>query len=163
MISSSLLGRAEHIINKTAFQCQGFHLKHSWGGIPVVIIAGDDFQLSGIGEDAHDAIPPYTKTKSDKNVLRGRHLYREFALNVYKLPTVRRVDKSRQADADLMDRVRIGERVSDEDTKRLMNLHLDAIKANHGEQVVEKIKQNAIYLYFKNEDRCEKNYWNYLK
>ena len=157
MIPSSLLGKTECIVNQTVFEGRGRRTHHSWGGVPVVVIAGDDYQLGGMGEGAPECLPPFAKFKADKNILRGRTLFKEFASTVFKLPKVRRVDESKQQDAELMDRLRIGERVSDNDVQRLQNLHLDVIEQRHGIEYVNKVKRNAIHLFFRNSKRIEHN------
>ena len=93
MMSCSLLGKSEHIINDTAFEGLGSALPSTWGGIPVVIIAGDDYQLQGMGECAPDTTAQFVTTTTDKNILNGRKLFKELGSTVYKLPKVRRVDE----------------------------------------------------------------------
>ena len=127
------------------------------GGIPVVLIAGDDYQLQGMGECAPDTLPQFVSPTSDKNILNGRNLFKEFRSIVYKLPKVRRMDGSKVRDMQLLDRVRVGENVPDDDVQRLQGLHIDVIERKHGKAVVAAIKRNAIYLFFKNVKRSEHN------
>jgi len=156
MLSSKLVGSTEQIISETTYQ--GGHINSlSFGGIPVVIFAGDDYQLGGFGEGAHDCLPPYVKFTPNKNILKGRSVFKQCAETVFKLPFVRRVDDAKQHDKDLLNRVRIGEQVTDDDVTRLQGLHLDAIEKKHGKKVVENIKKKAIYLFYTNEKRIRHN------
>ena len=157
MMSCSLLGKAEHIINETAFEGLGSAIPATWGGIPVVLIAGDDYQLQGMGECAPDTLPQFVRPTSDKNILNGRNLFKEFGSIVHKLPKVRRMDESKVRDMQLLDRVRVGENVPDDDVQRLQNLHIDVIERKHGKAALAAIKKNAIYLFFKNVKRSEHN------
>ena len=157
MIPNSSLGKAERLVSETVYEGQNHSSVHSWGGIPVVLVAGDDCQLGAMGECAPDILPPFTTYKADKAILRGRQLWKEFATTVYKLPTVRRVDESRQRDRDLLDRVRIGEGVQDSDVKRSQNLHLNTISMRHGQKAVDDILKNAIHLFYRNRHRTNHN------
>ena len=88
LIGTHLLGKAERIIDQVAFEGLGSKTGHSWGGIPVVLIAGDDYQLGGMGEVAHDLLPPFNTFKSNKSIMRGRTLFRELSNAVFKFQKV---------------------------------------------------------------------------
>lgn len=156
LMTSKLMGNTEQVISSVAYEGCAINNK-SWGGIPVVLVAGDDYQLAGMGEGAHDCIEPYARYNPDKKVLRGRQLFKEFAQTVYKLPTVRRVNEKNQADRDTLERLRIGENVTDEDTKKLQSLHIDEIERKHGKAAVDAIRRKAIHLFFTNEKRTNHN------
>ena len=156
MLESKFLGNTERIISKFVYNGKGL-LHHSWGGIPVVIIAGDDYQLSGRGEGAHSALPQFSTYTSDKATRRGRQLFLEFASTVFDLPIVRRVQDGRTKDRDLLGRIREGTHVTDEDVKQLKSLHLDTIKQKHGQAVVDEILSQSIHLFYTNEKRIRFN------
>ena len=156
MISSSLLAKTESIVSRTLFQGRA-STKHSWGGIPVVILAGDDYQLGSISEGAHDAIGPCNKPPRTKLILRGRELFKELGKTVFKLQKIRRINESRQKDMELLERLRIGEHVLDSDVAKLESLHIDTIAKQHGGSVASAIKQNAIFLFYTNEKRIHHN------
>ena len=158
LINTNLLGKAEQCFSQCAFGGLGANFTSSWGGVPVVIIAGDDYQLGGRGEIATDCSPGLGKPmKTNKNNMKGRELFLEFASTVYKLPKIRRVDKSKVDDANLMERLRFGEKVTDSDVSRLMGLQLNEIRNSHGQKVVDNILNNAIHLFFRNDKRIEHN------
>ena len=94
MLTSELLGRAELTIQSVAYE--GAQIQDTtFGGIPVVLIAGDDYQLSGITEGAHECTisHPHTKKYTKKPLIRGRQLFRELAHTVFELPKARRIKR----------------------------------------------------------------------
>ena len=152
MISSRLLSRTEQIVSSVVFNGRS-RPGVSWGGIPVVIIAGDDFQLGSFTQGAHDIKGPHANASRSKENVHGKELFEELAQVVFKLPTIRRIDKSRQQDMDLLGRVRCGERVTQSDVEKLQSLHLDKIEQLHGSNKKKEIEMNAIFLFFTNEKR----------
>ena len=153
MVTSKLLGTTEQRVTETIYSGRGLP-QHSWGGIPVVILAGDDYQLPGIQEGAFHVLQ---RVDGSKMTQRGRQLFRESANCVYKLPTVRRICDSQQADKDLMARLRTGNAITDADVEKLQSLHLDNIERKHGSAVVEKIKDQSVFLFWTNEKRIKHN------
>ena len=138
--------------------------KHSFGGVPVVMVSGDDFQLAGaFGESAIDSLPDNSKPTSNKTILKGRQLYMELAENVLHLPKVQRIQKGRTKDRELLDRIRIGENVTDEDAERLLNLRLDKIREVHGDKIAHDIWNKSIYLCYSNKERLEHNLESLVK
>ena len=156
LLSSALLAKSERIISDVIFSGRAGQ-QHSWGGIPVVIIAGDDYQLGSIGEGAHDAIGPFNKPARTKDILQGRELFKELAEVVYKLPTIQRMKEARQQNMELLERLQIGENITDSDVEKLKSLHIENIRKHHGDNVTSKIKQNAIFLFYTNEKRIQHN------
>ena len=131
----------EKVVSETAHGGNG-PSDLSWGGIPVVIIAGDDCQLGGVGQGAIDSLPTGNNGSASKLIHHGRMLcFKEFAKSVITLATTRRVDSSRQQDMELLQRVRIGENVTDSDVNKLQQLHLDNILKRHGQSAVDDIKK----------------------
>ena len=117
----------------------------SWGGIPVVIIAGDDYQLRSIAEGAHDAIGPFNKPPRTKDIMQGRELFEELAQVVYKLQKIQRINQARQQDMELLGRLRVGENITDNDVHKLQSLHINNIRRDHGDETTSKIKKNSIF------------------
>ena len=156
MLSTRLLSRTEQIISSVVFNGRSSP-KVSWGGIPVVIIAGDDFQLGSFTQGAHDIIGKDARAPRSSENIHGRILFKELAEVVFQLPTIRRMDKSRQRDMELLGRLRTGERVKDEDVEKLQSLHLDKIEAQHGKQKRTEIEENGIFLFFTNAKRIQHN------
>jgi hypothetical protein len=55
MISQLVLGKAETNIRESAHN--GGHNTEDWGGIPIIVAFGDDYQLPPIGLGAIDSTP----------------------------------------------------------------------------------------------------------
>ena len=153
LVNSQLLGTAETMISETALG--GGHLtSDSWGGIPVVVLVGDDFQLQGTQEGAIQC-----RLRGDKGAMTraGRAAFIECAQTVYDLQKIRRVNDDKQEDKALMNRIRLGNNILDSDCERLLGLRLDRIERQHGKEYVREIRKNAIHLFYTNEKRVRHN------
>lgn len=152
LLTSRLLGSTSQIISETIFS--GCNIDELVGGIPVLILAGDDHQLPGMHEGGIEALSRYGGSKMTQ---KGREVFRECAKMVFKLSTLRRISDSKQADKDLMQRVREGVNITDNDVEKLQSLHLDSIRDKHGPDTVADIEKDAIYLFWTNEKRTKHN------
>jgi PIF1-like helicase len=152
MLTSKLLGNTSQILYETIFNGTG--IDDILGGLPVLVLVGDDYQLPGTGEGALEALYNYGGSKMTQ---RGRSILLHCAKTVYKLSTVRRINDDRQADKELLQRIREGTAVTDADVARLQALHLDNIRDKHGPDVVAEIQKDALYLFWTNEKRTKHN------
>ena len=153
LVSSQLLGTAEATISETAFN--GGHVKDlSWGGIPVVILVGDDYQLQGTTEGAIETLHRTDKGAATK---RGRKAFLECSRTVFELNRIRRVSDKEEAAKALMNRIRLAEDITDDDANKLLGLRLEKMKEKHGKDYVDKIRSKAIYLFYTNEKRMRHN------
>jgi hypothetical protein len=152
LLSSRLLGNSAQIISETVFD--GCNIDDEFGGIPVVLLAGDDHQLPGMSEGGIEALTRYGGTKMTQ---KGREIFRQCSETVFELSTIRRVSDSKQNDKDLIQRIRTGTGVTDEDVARIQALHLDNIREKHGDDVVQRIEDEAVYLFWTNEKRMRHN------
>lgn len=152
LLTSKLLGTTTQVISETIFD--GSNIDEPIGGLPVLLLVGDDYQLPGITEGAIEARDRYNGTKMTQ---RGRSIFVECAKTVFKLSVIRRVQDNKQEDRDLMQRVRKGTCITDEDVLKLQSLHLDNIGYLHGLDTVKKIKSKAVYLFWTNEKRLAHN------
>ena len=128
-----------------------------WGGLPVVILAGDDYQLPSMEEGA-TKILNYQEAKNKMTAL-GRRVFLECSEHVMDLKGSKRISDDKQDDKDLIANIRIATEIEVEDrhVKKLMSLRLDRIRALHGNEVVKDIEDKAIYLFYKNEKRIRHN------
>ena len=87
MISALLLGTMEAYCTQAAFKGAKSHL--SWGGLPIVILVGDDYQLPPIDEGAFYCLGHKTRqqrTKVEEQfVENGMDLFLEFGKDVMAL------------------------------------------------------------------------------
>jgi len=141
MISQNVLGSAEANISCTAHNFG--HDSEDWGGIPVVVIFGDDYQLPSIEPGAFDCF------NSSKNETIGRknNGKRQFLIlgkTVMELEQVMRQQEKEILFMEILNNIRLG-KARDEDIATLMSLHLD--DHNFTEEDRRQIRENAMYIY----------------
>jgi len=153
LINSKDLGAVERHIAETIYEGGPLH-KEYWGGLPVLILFGDDYQLPGTADGALVAL---TKKTGGTMVQRGRETLLSCAQHVMNLTTNKRVQENKNEDKELLSKVRTGDQLDDAQVNRLLSLHLDNVKDNLGQDEVNRIKQQAVYLFFKNEKRIRHN------
>lgn len=153
LINSCDFGTVECQLSETNFD--GGFLRHmSFGGLPVVLLAGDDQQLPGAKEGAFNAL---INTGGTAMTMRGRAALIECARFVMELPVSKRMTDSAVKQRELLSRLRQTEELTDKEKDKLLSLHLDMIEQLHSPKVVENIKRKAIYLFFTNEKRIRHN------
>jgi hypothetical protein len=153
LVASKILGTAEAMISETIFD--GGHMQDdSWGGLPILMLVGDDYQLPGIGEGPFTALYSRYGTKM---TYKGKRALMECSKLVMELGGSKRLQSSQSAAKAMLDRLRIGEDVQDEDVNKLMSLHLESMEAQHGKAVVEDIRARAMFLFYRNEKRIRHN------
>jgi hypothetical protein len=72
----------------------------------------------------------------------------------------RRVSDDNELDKEILEAVRVGEQISDAHVDKLLSLHLDAIKSQHGPEMVKEIEAKSVYLFWTNEKRIQHNIKN---
>jgi hypothetical protein len=153
LMTSRNLGTAEQMLSETIYDGGPFPQK-SWGGIPIVIMVGDDYQLAGIGDGPLTAL--YIRNRS-KISAKGRDALLECSEFVMNLSTSKRINNSQQGDKDLIDRIRLAEKILPSDVEKLLSLTLDNIKRRHGVDTVQEIKDKSIFLFYRNARRIRHN------
>ena len=152
LLTSKLLGSTAQIISETIFDA--CNIDDILGGLPVIILTGDDYQLPGMSEGGFQVL---TNTGGSKMTMKGRQLMFDCSKNVIQLKTIRRVSDTRQDEKDMLQRVRLGVDVTDADVNKLQSLHLDVISDVHGPDVVKQIEKDAVHLFWTNEKRIKLN------
>ena len=96
LLDLALLGTASRKIAETI--CEGGHNPDvSWGGLPIVILVGDDFQLPcHSGKGAFDALENLTKAGPMTRL--GQQMILECSRNVMCLEGSKRIQSDRQLD-----------------------------------------------------------------
>ena len=91
MISALLLGTMEDYCRQAAFK--GTKRNQSWGGLPIVILVGDDYQLPSIDQGAFYCLEKRTKRQRTKAeelyVQNGMNLFLKFRKDVMRLKKVK--------------------------------------------------------------------------
>jgi hypothetical protein len=153
LVNSKDLGTMEQMISETIFH--GGTLSHlSFGGLPIVILVGDDYQLPATTSGAIDAL---TRVNNRKMEGIGRRVFLDCSKHVVELTASKRIHSNRQRDKDLISKVRIREELSEEEVSKLLSLHTDRIIQRHGAEVMHEIEEKAVYLFFRNEPRIRHN------
>lgn len=153
LVSSKLLGTTERMVAETIFE--GGELRDtSWGGLPVLLLVGDDFQLPSTEDGALQAL---FKKNGCRMVHIGRRSFLECSQHVMDLKGSKRIKKKQKKDKALMARLRKTEDVIEEDVRKLVSLRLDNIEKIHGKDYVTDIENRAVYMFFKNNKRIAHN------
>lgn len=152
LLDSTIVAVTEQMISETIHN--GDLAERDWGHLPVLILVGDDYQLPSITSGAFDCLEP---ASSSPTMNKGRQLLKKAADHVMSLTASKRIQKSQTQDKRIIQKTRIAEELTETEMTKLLNLHLTNIKAKHGKETVEKIKEKSIYLFYRNNKRIMKN------
>ena len=153
LVNSSDLGTTERMIAETIYG-GGNSSDKSFGGLPIVILFGDDYQLPG-GEEG--GLAALFSRGGGKMTQGGRRALLECAECVMELKGSKRMKENLIKQKELLNRLRIGDIMTREDVKKLLSLHIDAIEKRHGRDVTQAIRKKAMFLFFTNEKRIRHN------
>jgi hypothetical protein len=168
LLASNLFGNAEQKMKETIFG--GLLPELEWGGLPILILVGDDYQLPPVGQEGglEVLLSNTRECRSSKATVNGKLRMKTCAEFVMELKKSRRLGDKRENDRQLLDRFRVAynipgiseeekEKLMTQDVKKLLSLHLSNIYNLHGSKEVKKIEKKSIYLYYRNEPRIKKN------
>src|SRR5687768_2968326 len=150
MLSALLLGTMEDYCRQAAFK--GINNKLEWGGLPMVILVGDDYQLPPIDEGDFDCFGQLSKQFRTKvetaYVQNGMKLFQEFGKDVMFLDKSKRVLEGQVQLQHILDGVRgsAKDTLSKQDAEYLCSLHIDN-KDSFNQQDKEQIKKDALFLF----------------
>lgn len=154
LINSKDLGTTAHKISETLYEGGRAH-DFDFGGLPVVILFGDDHQLPGTGEGALDALSH--PNKNTPMIVRGRDIFLRCAERTMELSGNKRLNARQSFNARLIQDVRKNIELSEKQLDKLMNLHMLNVQQKMGPETVKEINDNAIFLFFSNEKVNRKN------
>jgi hypothetical protein len=172
MVEAEKLGCAKLYMNECA---HGGQTQKDWGGIPIVILVGDDYQLPSIGLGAFYSIQPEDHvTKGNKKkqpakaqvqcLLEGNVEFKNFAKNTVYLESIKRINNDQEQLRRILKTLRC-EDDDDElcatDMQRLLELNLKDKKYSPKER--EEIQNNSMYLFATKEPRDQLNHKMLLK
>ena len=153
LLSSNLFGSAQQTLSETIYD--GFLNSHEWGGLPVLILVGDDYQLPAISEGPLQALFNAGGSKVTQN---GRACLRRCAENVRELTNNKRLNGNRDKDRVLLEHLRLGDdSLTDDEVAKLLSLHVDNIEKLYGKSIVEEIEMKSVFLFFRNAKRIKHN------
>lgn len=160
MISAEVLGAAERNV---ALTCHGGNKhKMKWGGIPIILLFGDDYQLppvqiKGKGKGAFHAID-YTSTKYKSMLsteVKGIQEFVRLSKDAFNLDSNERIQNDQNEFKELLNRVRIG-KPTEEDKAILLSLSLHKIPRQIREQ--HETSSDTLNLFATREMCCDHNF-----
>ena len=153
MISQELMGLVDDTLHLTLHNCIKKH-RLPFGGIPIVIIIGDDHQLPSVVDkcgNGKGAIYYYDKAKRKRKTNTKRNLvenvgmtrFLECANKVIELKKNYRTEEGEQELQEMLDKLREGNTLSEEQVNRLRRLHIN----NFSSIDMNTINEDATYVY----------------
>ena len=151
MLDAATLGTAKEYMQNWAHK--GSNNSHAWGGIPVIILVGDDFQLPPIMPGAFYALQPWSKPQTINGTQYERRIagfmeFLKFGETVVKLEGEKRVNDDQEQFKQILHAVRSEDShlsLSDEDAEQLMRLYLsDKV---YSEDEIKQIESEATYVF----------------
>lgn len=168
MIGSKVLAASERNARDCAFG--GQNSNEIWGGIPVVILFGDDYQLpppkqtgavSGFARRKFMTDDELKETREFKDgqlmCHHGENLFLDHMTdNVFHLTKNMRVSENLKRFKGLLQRVRIG-KPSEEDVQTLKNLRL--VEHKYSDEFIEQIENDpkTMWIFANNDPKDKKN------
>jgi len=155
LLSCKELGTAERMMGETIHG--GGLLDHlSFGGLPILILVGDDYQLPATGGGAATQAL-FGGGRESKMQRGGRKVFLDCAKHVFELTSSKRMQDDKIQDKVIIQKLRTRETLTEAEVAKVMSLKLETITQQHGQAVTDDIKAKAIYLFFRNEPRLRKN------
>ncbi len=157
MISSKLLAETESHTRQTAHG--GKNKNQNWGGIPIVLMVGDDKQLHSIQRgvlslqfhiDHGDMNKNYLNSTATKNLDEklGEDLWFQFSKDVMELKNIARVQEDQQVYKDLLERAR-NDDFNKEDVELLQKYHIT--NPDFTAEQRKELQKDAMYVFSKKE------------
>jgi len=159
LISSALLAQAEDHIKTFIYGGINKHEEDiSWGGIPIILLVGDDKQLPLIGRGAfstqfkttiQDKANGYKNAKivGERYKPRGLYLFWEAGQHVMNLSVIERTNKNQMKFKEMLQNSR-DNKPDTHDVKELQRYHIDFSKVIPDEYK-EQIEKEAVHLFAK--------------
>ena len=153
LLSASDLGRAEKRIKGTIHNSLG-NPDQYFGGLPVVILVGDDYQLP-----AQDGIiQNLNKQHIRDDTSRGIEILQKCGECVMHLSTSRRMADSQKEQKQLMSKIRLGGfDLTKKDVDKLLSLDLENIKKKHGNEEKDSILKKSVSLLYEQQEGHQKH------
>lgn len=161
LLQSTVLGAFERNIAESAHG--GGHSKEAFGGIPLVVLIGDDGQLPPVEAGAFDTIhAKHHKSAWNSVKTRGDILFHQMSEKVMTLTKLKRQDDQDKEMVDLLTALR-EDTVTDHQSSGIMDqLHIDNLEPNDREKIVNDDKTMHLFATKEpmeafNMDRLEKD------
>ena len=159
MIGSKSLARMEIVARNVARG--GFNTQLPWGGIPVVILYGDDYQIPSIEKGVlciplpgHSDIAP--NISFDKMTIDGNELFLRAAENVMDLTVIKRQDPTKRKLMEQLNRVRFDCLTESDISNTFQKLHIQ----NFTPEANKRIQDKSLHVFA---NIAPKEEWNIRK
>jgi hypothetical protein len=162
LLSMDVLGACERNAREAAHG--GINRTKSWGGIPIVIILGDDHQLPSViignkGKGAthifEDETGRLIHLPHNSNERNGRDTFLSLAKNVKELKKSCRTDDEAGDLRDILHNLREEDGCSLEQAKQLMDLHIN--NPSLSEERRKYLEENGLFVYTTSREVAERN------
>jgi hypothetical protein len=166
MVSAQVLGMMEQYSRQAAFNGQNSQL--DWGGIPIILVIGDDYQLPSIDEGSFYCFGnrPNKKHSATQEYFIQHGLQQFLALgkDVMQLTSPKRVHDTQGRLKSILQGVRGTSQsyLSIDDAEYLCSFHLQN-KDRFNSNDISKIEKDALYLYANKEPKDAHNSFALLK
>lgn len=156
MVNSKLFGTACQLVGETIHG--GHCCNNPWGNLPILILVGDDYQLPSIERGCWDI--GRRDLSYSPMAIKGDQQFEACGEHVRQLSSIKRMKEDQQKERLLCERLRLGE-PTDEDVVKLLSLDLENLQlkfpGEEGKNMIDKIRQEAIYLFTTNNEIDEHN------
>lgn len=152
LLDSNTFGSAANIVARTIHG--GYNASIPWGGLPILVLLGDDYQLPPVQPGAlqRNSAAPKNKMRTYGNILFTEMMNKTMELTLSKRIQAEDQDETKK----LNQRVRLGEPTKS-DVDKLLSLTLQNMEREHGKKYVENLRDNAMYIFAKNDKIDEHN------
>ena len=160
MLTSDVIGAAER--NTSASTHGGAHDSEDWGGVPIVILVGDDYQLPPPTNtqkgafDTMDTRSSYSQQRLEGTASFGSDIFTQMSEHCMELTSVKRQNSTQSRFKEILARLRTGHSTL-EDAEFLLSRHL----SNYTPAEVHEILNNSgvvMHLFATKAPRDEFNY-----
>ena len=166
MVDATILAMAKGSMQQCAHQ--GTNKNHPWGGIPIIILVGDDFQLPPIMPGAFYALQPRIRGQNVSNSeyakrMAGLDEFIEMGKTVINLVGEKRVNNGQDQFKCILQAVRSEnelEKMLEEDAETLLKRYLFC--SIYSEAELKQIHEEATYVFANKEPRDQLNNWKLL-
>ena len=170
MISASLLGACEKHARQGLHN--GMDKKKPWGGAPIVIFFGDDYQCGSVNKynkgrgatfifdenlEMNDLRNPSMKSEAAINERNGFELFLKLSANVIEFKNMHRVNPGQQHLSQILDNMRYKGGITTQQAQMLVDRNIDfsgKIDAVHK----EKLRETATWIFPTCRQVTEKNF-----
>ena len=166
MVSAQVMGMMEQHSRQAAFNGQNSQL--DWGGIPIILVIGDDYQLPSIDEGSFYCFGnrPNKKHSATQEhfIQHGLQQFLALGKDVMQLTSPKRVHDCQHRLKSILQGVRGTSQssLSTEDAEHLCSFHLQN-KDRFSSNDIIKIEKDALYLYANKEPKDVHNSLALLK